>query len=381
MTGPVDRRSWRITHRFALAPGSEADRVLHRFQAWRLRSLLAVALLTLVTAMIGTTTRMVGGGPSPRSAINWGGTPWVEAGAGQRSTFGHLAERGWRWSFYAMPVAALLAVVTRARPRTSRAVLVAGWATSYLGPVAIALAPWSWWEADPRAHPLAPVVRGREGMLWGLYYFAVLSPAVLALVPGIIRACLRIKMLLPAAVLPGWVLVAAAPFHGLLALAVFVALAQVAPSPLLLAGILLWSAASLTYVACAEVFVRPIVAADQVRTARRVRWLAESLTLAAVTCLVIHAATWNRFGYRLVGLDPETSLARPWDVARLVLDFCGRSLFMTVLGADLLLRATLSAWRVQIEFAAGPAAADFDRVMARLEAAGAARGDGAPGKS
>jgi hypothetical protein len=42
---------------------------------------------------------------------------------------------------------------------------------------------------------------------------------------------------------------------------------------------------------------------------------------------------------------------------------------MTVLGADLLLRATLSAWRQQRTFLAAPAAAEYDRLMGKLEEA------------
>ena len=34
-----------------------------------------------------------------------------------------------------------------------------------------------------------------EGLAWSNYYVFVLSPAVLALVPGLLRACVRIKRL------------------------------------------------------------------------------------------------------------------------------------------------------------------------------------------
>jgi transposase len=84
--------------------------------------------------------------------------------------------------------------------------------------------------------------------------------------------------------------------------------------------------------------------------------------------LIAYAATWEAFGLRLVGLDAKTSLFRPWQVVRYGLDFSGRALFVTVLGADWLLRATLSAWRHQRAFAASAAAAEFDRLMERLEA-------------
>jgi hypothetical protein len=175
-------------------------------------------------------------------------------------------------------------------------------------------------------------------------------------------------MLLPGAVLPGWLLVAAAPFNGLLVLVTFVSLAQVAPSPLLLAGMLLWLAAPLAYLARAGVYTRPIASEDELRSARRVQAVAWVLALGSAACLLAYAVTWEAFGFRLVGLEAKTSLFRPWQVVRYFLDFSGRALFVTVLGADLLLRATVSAWRHQRAFGENPAAAEFDRLMERLKA-------------
>jgi hypothetical protein len=245
---------------------------------------------------------------------------------------------------------------------------VAGWAAAFLVPVAIALTPWSWWDVDPEARRGQRFERIAEGVAWGFYHVAVLSPAVLSLVPGIMRACIRVKMLLPEAVLPGWLLVVAASFNGLLVLITFVSLAQVAPSSLLLVGMLLWLAAPLAYLARARVYTRPIASADELRSARRVQAVAWVLALGSAGCLLAYAATWEAFGFRLVGLEAKSSLFRPWQVVRYFLDFSGRTLFVTVLGTDLLLRATLSAWRDQRAFGTLPAAAEFDRLMERLEA-------------
>ena len=342
-----------------------ADQVLPQFLAWRLRVLVLVILLTAMTAAIDTATRLVGG---PRLSFTILLKLEPESGPVPQTFFGDLADLIWLLSFYAMPVASLLAAVCWDRPRASRSILVAGWAASFLVPVAIALTPWSWWDVEPAVPRAQRFERIAEGVAWGFYYVAVLGPAVLALVPGIMRACIRVKMLLPAAVLPGWLLVAAAPLNGLLVLVTFVSLAQVAPSPLLLAGMLLWLAAPLAYLARAEVYTRPIASADELRSARRVQAVAWVLALGSAGCLLAYAATWEAFGLRLVGLDSKTSLVRPWQVVRSFLDFSGRALFVTVLGADLLLRATLSAWRHQRAFGSSPAAAEFDRLMERLEA-------------
>jgi hypothetical protein len=202
---------------------------------------------------------------------------------------------------------------------------------------------------------------------WGNYYVFVLSPAVLALVPGLLRACVRIKRLLPESILPGWFLVAAAPFNSLLVLVLVVALAQLAPSPLLLAGMLLWLAAPLVYLTRARTFTRPLCSQEDLRGLARVHLVAWVLMLASLACLIAYAARWQVFGLRLVGLEPRTSLVRPWEVARYFLDFLGHSMFVTVLGADLLLRATLSVWQDQREFLQADQANEHNQFMEKLK--------------
>src|SRR5262249_60722183 len=124
-------------------------------------------------------------------------------------------------------------------------------------------------------------------------YLGARRPAVLALVPGLLRACVRIKRLLPESMLPGWFLVAAAPFNSLLVLVTVVALAQVAPSPLLVAGMLLWLAAPLAYLARAQTFTRPLGSANDLRSLARVQVVAWALILASAVCLIAYAASWE----------------------------------------------------------------------------------------
>jgi hypothetical protein len=344
--------------------------VLERHLAWRRSVLVVVIVVTALTAAIDTATRLVGG---PRTSFTFVLRLDLDEGPEEQTWFGDLGDLLWLLSFYAMPAAAVLALLLWARPRASRSVLLAGWCASFLVPVAIALTPWSWWtvEPPPPTTHAARLVRqyGRvvEGMIWANYYVLVLSPAVLALVPGLLRACVRIKRLLPESVLPGWFLVAAAPFNSLLVLVMAVALAQVAPSPLLVAGMLLWLAAPLAYLARAGTFTRPLCSAAGLRGLARVQAVAWALILASSACLIAYAASWQAFGLRLVGLQPRTSLVRPWEVARYFLDFLGRSMFVSVLGADLLLRATLSAWRHQREFVQADGAKEYDRLMEKLD--------------
>jgi hypothetical protein len=351
--------------------GHEADDlILQRHLAWRRSVLVLVIIVTALTAAIDTATRLVGG---PQVSFNFVLRLDPAEGAAEQTWFGDLGDLLWLLSFYAMPAAALVALLLWARPRASRAVLLAGWCASFLVPVAIALTPWSWWTIEPppptsdAARLLRQYERLAEGLAWSNYYIFVLSPAVLALIPGLLRACVRIKRLLPESILPGWFLVAAAPFNSLLVLVTVVALAQVAPSPLLVTGMLLWLAAPLAYLARAQNFTRPLSSPEDLRGLARVQVVAWALILAASVCLIVYAASWQVFGLRLVGLQPGTSLLRPWQVARYFLDFLGRSLFVTVLGADLLLRATVSAWRHQREFLQADRAREYNQLMEKLD--------------
>jgi hypothetical protein len=346
------------------------DSVLPGFLAWRRSMLILVLLFTVLMGVIDTATKLVAG---PRHSITLLLKLEPDAVPVQQTLFGDLADLVWLLSFYAMPASALLAAVFWARPRMSRSILLSGWIASFLVPVAIALTPWSWWSVEP---PPPATIEDRlarqyervaAGVYWGYYYVVVLSPAVLALVPGVLRACIRVKMMLPEAALPGWFLIAAAPFNGLLVLVTFVALAQVAPSPLLLTGMLLWLAAPLVYLARARLYTLHLTSAGELRTLRRTQTLAWIVALASAACLIAYAATWEVFGLRLVGLEPKSSLFRPWQVVRYFLDFSGRALFVTVVGADLLLRATLSAWRHQRAFMAMPESEEYDRLAGKLE--------------
>jgi hypothetical protein len=348
---------------------SSVDLIRVRFLAWRRSLLVLVLIVTALTAAIDIATNIAREPQLSRTIVL---RLELESEPAQQTFFGDAADFVWLLSFYAMPASALLAAVFWARQRMSASILLAGWIASFLVPVAIALTPWSWWTTQP---PPATVEGGlvhqytriTAGLGWAYYYIIMLSPAVLALVPGVIRACVRVKMLLPEAILPGWLMVAAAPFNGLLVLVTFVALAQVTPSTLLLAGMVLWLTAPLVYLARARVYTRPITSPDQLQRAWRIQALAWILALGSAACLITYTATWQVSGLRLVGLDPKSSLLRPWHIVHYFLDFSGRAMFVTVLGADLLLRATLSAWRHERVFIAMPQAEKYDRLMAMLE--------------
>lgn len=343
--------------------------VLQRHFAWRRSMLILVLIFTTLTAIIDTASKLIiGSRPSFKIVI------WLDPDTSPpgQSLFGDLGDLVWALSFYAMPVAALLAAVYWARPKRSRTILLVGWAASFLVPVAIALTPWDWWsiEPPPPATVEAALARqyGRvtEGLVWGYYYIVVLSPAVLALVPGMMRACLSVKRLLPESILPGWFLIVAAPFNSLLVLVVVVALTQIAPSPLLVAGMVLWLAAPLIYLLRASTFTRPLCTSQDLRGLSRVQNFVWIIFAVSLIFLIAYSVSWEVSGLRLIGIDSKTSLFRPWQVGRYLLNLFGTSFYISVLGTDLLLWVCLSVWRHQRDYAQSPRAAEYDHLMEKL---------------
>ena len=75
-------------------------------------------------------------------------------------------------------------------------------------------------------------------LLGAMLVYVTLMPAVLSLIPGVLRACLRIKALIPESILPGLFLVAATPLYILLFLVIFTTINQAAGNIVLILGVL-----------------------------------------------------------------------------------------------------------------------------------------------
>ncbi len=111
-------------------------------------------------------------------------------------------------AFYGIPVAALAAMLLWTRYKLSSTLLIAAFAFSFMLPILLAFAPWSWWDgADAilpaNATPAQKLEHTIEGLVEGGKYLAALLPTLLSLIPGIQKACLRVKTLLPQSILPG----------------------------------------------------------------------------------------------------------------------------------------------------------------------------------
>jgi len=109
--------------------------------------------------------------------------------------------------------------------------------------------------------------------------YLMLLPAVLSLIPGVLNGCLRIKALMPAAQLPGWLLIWVAPAFLLFWLVILVLANHVARSPLLVLGVLFWAGSPIWYSLFGKVFVQSQISDEDATKIARVKGV---VTLFAV---------------------------------------------------------------------------------------------------
>jgi hypothetical protein len=282
-------------------------------------------------------------------------------------------------ALFALPIAAFAGSRAWERHRRSRTIVIIGWLIAFLTPLILALFPFAW-RVD------MPDSRGAEVQQIGTFLavigavsvYITLMPAVLSLIPGVLRACLRIKALLPESILPGWFLIAATPLYVLLFLVIFTTINQVAGHILLMLGVFALLGAPLLYLFNAGTFTRPLRTPPEVRRIGVIQNIALAVTGIGLLLLLIWAFNATVFGWSLIGFSPRTSLMRPWDLQlfQFPLDYFVRSLFTTVVVADLIMLMNLSLWRQTQAFAASAEAGSYDRLMSEIEEAG---GFGRPG--
>jgi hypothetical protein len=367
-----------------VTPGEQAlleahgilDPTLQRFAVWRKSILLLVIPPTLLGAVLYT-QRVINQGFESLSIV---GATLVVVDA---------------LMLYLLPLAALLAAWTWTHHRRSHQILLRGWIIVFFFPILYALMPIPWqvkFSGSVEEREFQRKFLEGYGMLLGLAYYVALMPTVMSLIPGLIRACVRMKSLMPAFIVPGWFLMAAAPLYLLLWLVVFVAINRLAGNALLIIGVVLYIGAPMIYVLRAETFLRPLDTREGGRSIGRVQIVVNACLFAAGLLLVIYGFTKTVLGVPLLGLNQETSLVHMlqqveikelkidlpnppesivWigdlHIYRYLLEYMGRSLYMTVIFADLLIRLELTVWTQEQEFFQTAAAADYDRFMEDLK--------------
>ena len=326
-----------------------------RYLVWRRSALLVVAVATLVSALL----KSIGVATDDYS-------PWNAVGV--------LASVAVLLPLYAMPLTAWLAAKVWDQHRRSRTILMRGWLFAFLVPLLLALIPFSWRVDLSTVNPLQ---RGQAiaalGFGGAALVYVTLMPAVLALIPGVLRACLRIKALIPESILPGLFLVAATPLYVLLFLVIFTTINQVAGNAMLIFGVIALTGAPLLYLINGRLFTRPLRTDEEVAKIGSIQNLVLVVMAIGLLLIVGFAFTAEIFNQSFIGTDAQTSMVRPWDpqLIQFPIDYFVRSMFTTVLVADLFMIMNLQLWKHSKEFQATPEAASYDRLMVEIEEAGA----------
>ena len=332
----------------------EAD--ARRYLVWRRSVLLVVAIPTLISALLKTVSV---------ATDDYSGL----------SALGALLNIAVLLPLFAMPLTSWLAAKVWDQHRRSRTILLRGWLFAFLTPLMLALIPYTWRVDYTNINPL------QQGQVSALLSFAgamtvyvTLMPAVLSLIPGVLRGCLRIKALIPESILPGLFLVAATPLYILLFLVIFTTVNQIAGNGLLILGVLALLGAPLLYLINARTFTRPLRTAEEVAKIGSIQQGVMIVLGIGIALIVTYAFTAELFGKSLIGTEEATSLIRPWSpsLIQFPIEYVARSLFTTVLVADLFLMMNLQLWKHTKEFQASPDAASYDRLMVEIEEAGGA---------
>jgi hypothetical protein len=287
-------------------------------------------------------------------------------------------------ALFSLPVAAVMGALVYDRLATSCKWVLIGGLVSFAVPLVVAFVPGDWLielkTTSSTTVQEMETAKSTIGVILGIQFYLMLMPAVLSLLPAVSRACVRLKLFLPESLVPGWGLVTSIPLCVLLTLATFVLLYHIAGNALLILGLLLWVGAPLLYLSKFNLLTRPVHSPADLATLVRTSFAVFGLVLLGVLLLVVYLFTAKVAGRTLVGFDEHTSAIRPWDlgVHRKWIEYVGRSLFLSVFFADIVLRVALSVWREERAFAGTAPAAGFDRTMSGLGSAVLPRGNTPP---
>jgi hypothetical protein len=279
-------------------------------------------------------------------------------------------------ALFALPAAAVMAAQSYERPAASARWVLLGALVAIGVPIAMAFVPASWRLLGR----LDDDARSGVGFVFGILFYVTLMPTVLSLLPAAARACVRVKCFLPQSLVPGWGLVASVPLFVLLTLATFVLLYQFVANFLLVAGLLLWIGAPLLYLAQFRLLTRPVTQKRDLDSLARTQAGVLAMITGGIILIIIFLFSAKLFGMSIMGTD-ERSMVRPWTLGLHAkwIEYVGRSLFLTVLFSDLLVRMSLSVWREERAFDASEHAPAFDDTMASLaEAVGSRQAGEAP---
>lgn len=330
-----------------------SDPVARRLAVWRRGVLFTAAVPSAFAALFGLIST-------------------ISNGTDGLSAFGTLVMYVQALALFALPAFAVLAALNYDKLSTSVWFVRLGTLITVGTPLGVAFIPGEWLielDMGRDASGLAMAnARMGIGIALGISFYIVLMPTILSLLPGVSRACVRLKLLLPESLVPGWGLMASAPLCVLLTLATFVLLYHLVGNALLIAGLLLWVGAPLYYLTKPQLLTKPVTSAEDKAALARTSFTVFLLTAGGMLLLLVFMFTAKFGGRTLLGFDSDKCLLRPWslDLHKVWIEYVGRSLFLTVFFADIVLRVALSVWKESKAFAGTEPANAHDATMEGL---------------
>lgn len=244
------------------------------------------------------------------------------------------------------------------QPTLSTRVVRRGWFVAMLVPLLVLLVPW--YRLVYLGTPPSEVVgnsqtqEGLRALIGGelvrlLLLVAVITkalPALLSIFPGIYRAGLSLKTLLPSGGLGPLVAAAAGPINALYIVVILVIVQSIVSSwALPFVGLLLLGAPLLTGTHCAQI-VRPLDAAAASRAVARVRRISGTCVGLGLLGMILLLSEAKLFGNaQLLGWGGDNVLLGALDLIPLGLRLAGMLLVFSIVAADALVRG-MAARRV-----------------------------------
>lgn len=237
--------------------------------------------------------------------------------------------------------------------RRSSRLLLTCWMISIVVPMVVALVPLDLIiDQDLLAQARANDMTGEVGaqlqagrIALAISYATALLPVVLSVPGGMLKGASRVKSLFPSSALPGWFLVAIAPFYSMFTIVVFVLVDQLAGNALLVIGVGLLAFSPWLFVIYRKVYARPLSLAEAKGELARASRLGGFVTWGAVFFIVVYLFTGTVDNRDVLGSGSPDSVFAYLDVARTVVEVLARGIVAAVVFSTIFLSMIFSEWQ------------------------------------
>ena len=242
-----------------------------------------------------------------------------------------------------LTITVVVAAVTWHRLRLSGRLLLTGWAISMIAPLVVAVLPLEWLLASS-FEEVVGLDENSARIVISVQYAILLLPSLLSLPSGLVRGATRVKTMLPASTIAGWVLVIMAPVYAVFFVLALILVEHLAGSTALLIGITLLALTPFVHLASAKLYVMPLSTERDVRRLDWVQRWAGVVGLTGLTMIVIWALTATIGDRPIVGGAGDALLDHLSAVLS-ALELVARVLVTSAVFSYVLLVVTESSWR------------------------------------